>query len=63
MTFTKIKSFSFTFENVSDLMVHYNKSKYVERIKKSTERLNKLNIQNIKKLEKIQQNFKIIDFL
>lgn len=50
-------------ENVSDLMVHYNKSKYVERIKKSTERLNKLNIQNIKKLEKIQQNCKSIDVL
>jgi len=50
-------------ENVSDLMVHYNKTKYVERIKKSTERLNKLNVKNIKKLETIQQNCKSIDVL
>jgi len=45
-------------ENVSDLMVHYNKTKYVERIKKTTIRLPLLDLELIKKLEKLQQKCK-----
>jgi hypothetical protein len=45
-------------ENVSDLMVHYNKTKYVERIKKTTIRLPLLDLDLIKRLEKLQQKCK-----
>lgn len=50
-------------ENVSDLMIHYNKSKYIDRIKKITERLTKLNTSNVFKLENLQEKCKKIDDL